>query len=110
MIVAALVGAIGLGGGMAYGYKTLFPSRTGPAPLIKDTQGPIKSKPEVADGKGFAHTDKKLLNRLGDDAGAPLPPPRNPSPRKIVRVTIRTPLAKCALSRSIRARLNPYRE
>ena len=31
MIVAALVGAIGLGGGMAYAYKTFFPSRTGPA-------------------------------------------------------------------------------
>src|SRR5437868_3113460 len=30
MIVAALVGAIGLGGGMAYAYKTFFPSRTGP--------------------------------------------------------------------------------
>src|SRR5258708_35145531 len=71
MIVAALVGAIGLGGGMAYGYKTFFPSRSGPAPLIKDTQGPIKSKPEVADGKGFPHTDKKLLNRLGDEAGTP---------------------------------------
>jgi SPOR domain len=70
MIVAALVGAIGLGGGMAYGYKTLFPSRTGPVAMIKDTQGPVKSKPEVADGKGFPHTDKKLLNRLGDDTGS----------------------------------------
>src|SRR5262245_3329079 len=69
MIVVALVGAIGLGGGMAYAYKTLFPARTGPAPLIKDTQGPVKSKPEVADGRGFPHTDKKLLNRLGDDTG-----------------------------------------
>jgi len=47
MIVAALVGAIGLGGGMAYGYKTFFPSRSGPAPVIKDTQGPIKSKPRL---------------------------------------------------------------
>ena len=38
--------------------------------MIKDTQGPIKSKPEVADGKGFPHTDKKLLNRLGDETGS----------------------------------------
>ena len=37
--------------------------------MIKDTQGPTKSKPEVADGKGFPHTDKKLLNRLGDETG-----------------------------------------
>jgi hypothetical protein len=73
MIVAALVGAIGLGGGMAYTYKTFFPSRTGPVAVIKDTQGPVKSKPEFADGKGFPHTDKKLLNRLGDD-GAPAAP------------------------------------
>ena len=70
MIVAALVGAIGLGGGMAYAYKTFFPSRTGPVAVIKDTQGPTKSKPEVADGKGFPHTDKKLLNRLGDETGS----------------------------------------
>jgi hypothetical protein len=69
LIVAALVGAIGLGGGMAYAYKMFFPARSGPAPLIKDTQGPIKSKPEVADGRGFPHTDKKLLNRLSDDTG-----------------------------------------
>src|SRR5262245_21316062 len=69
LIIAALVGAIGLGGGMAYAYKTLFPARSGPAPLIKDTQGPVKSKPEFADGRGFPHTDKKLLNRLGDDTG-----------------------------------------
>lgn len=71
MIVAALVGAIGLGGGMAYTYKTFFAPRTGPAVVIKDTQGPAKSKPEVADGKGFPHTDKKLLNRLGEDANRP---------------------------------------
>ena len=37
------------------------------------TQGPTKSKPEFADGKGFAHTDKKLLNRFGVE-GAPAAP------------------------------------
>jgi len=74
MIVIALVGAIGLGGGMAYTYKTLFSGRSGPAPVIKDTQGPTKSKPEVADGRGFPHTDKKLLNRLGEDGSQPPAP------------------------------------
>src|SRR5581483_10282890 len=77
LIVAALVGAIGLGGGMAYTYKTFFASRSGPAPLVKDTQGPTKSKPQVADGKGFPHTDKKLLNRLGEDSN---PPPAAATP------------------------------
>jgi SPOR domain len=84
MIVVALVGAIGLGGGMAYAYKTLFPARSGPAPLIKDTQGPVKSKPEFADGRGFPHTDKKLLNRLGDDTGpqgAPAAQPGSTDPQ-----------------------------
>jgi hypothetical protein len=80
LIVAALVGAIGLGGGMAYAYKTLFPARSGPAPLIKDTQGPVKSKPEFADGRGFPHTDKKLLNRLGDDTGPQGAPAGQPGP------------------------------
>jgi hypothetical protein len=87
MIVVALVGAIGLGGGMAYAYKSLFPSRSGPAPLIKDTQGPIKSKPEVADGRGFAHTDKKLLNRLGDDTGPQGAGQANPTETQDERVS-----------------------
>jgi SPOR domain len=73
MIVAALVGAIGLGGGMAYAYKTIFPSRSGPTPVITNTQGPTKSKSDGQDGKRFADTDKKLLNRLGDE-GAPAAP------------------------------------
>src|SRR5262245_20671160 len=80
LIVVALVGAIGLGGGMAYAYKTLFPARSGPAPLIKDTQGPVKSKPEFADGRGFPHTDKKLLNRLGDETGSQGAPAGQPGP------------------------------
>ena len=78
MIVAALVGAIGLGGGMAYGYKTFFPTRTGPTPVITNTQGPTKSKSDGQDGKRFTDTDKKLLNRLGDETGpstAGGPPP-----------------------------------
>jgi hypothetical protein len=79
MIVAALVGAIGLGGGMAYTYKTFFAPRSGPAVVIKDTQGPAKSKPEVADGKGFPHTDKKLLARLGEDASRPPPASEGPA-------------------------------
>jgi hypothetical protein len=87
MIVAALVGAIGLGGGMAYAYKSLFPSRSGPAPLIKDTQGPIKSKPEVADGRGFPHTDKKLLNRLGDETGPQGAAQANPTEAQDERVS-----------------------
>lgn len=72
MIAAALVGAIGLGGAMAYTYKTFVASSGGKAPVIKAADfGPNKVKPEAPDGKGFPHTDKKLLNRLGEDGSAP---------------------------------------
>jgi len=68
MIVAALVGAIGLGGGLAYTYKTFVASKAGRPQLIKTADfGPNKVKPAVPGGKEFAHTDKKLVNRLGDD-------------------------------------------
>ena len=81
MIAAALVGAIGLGGALAYTYKTFVASGGGPAPVIKAADfGPNKVKPVVQDGKAFANTDKKLLNRLGEDGSAPnsigvAPPP-----------------------------------
>jgi sporulation related protein len=72
MIAAALVGAIGLGGAMAYTYKTFVASSGTRAPVIKAADfGPNKVKPAVQDGKSFANTDKKLLNRLGEDGSAP---------------------------------------
>jgi SPOR domain len=68
MIAAALVGAIGLGGALAYTYKTLLGPSSGPAPRITASNaGPTKVKPVVPDGKSFPNTDKKLLNRLGEE-------------------------------------------
>jgi SPOR domain len=67
MIAGALIGAIGLGGAMAYTYKTFIATPTR-APLVKVTDaGPTKVKPSLSGGKEFAHTDKKLLNRLDED-------------------------------------------
>jgi hypothetical protein len=72
MIVAALVGAIGLGGAMAYTYKMFFAGGGGRAPVVKALDvGPSKTKPETPGGKEFAYTDKKLLNRLDDDSSQP---------------------------------------
>jgi SPOR domain len=69
VIAGALVGAIGLGGAMAYTYKTFIATPTR-APVVKVTDaGPTKVKPSLSGGKEFAHTDKKLLNRL-DEEGA----------------------------------------
>jgi hypothetical protein len=70
LIAGALVGAIGLGGAMAYTYKTFIATPTR-APVVKVTDpGPTKVKPSLSGGKEFAHTDKKLLNRLEDESGA----------------------------------------
>jgi hypothetical protein len=101
VIASALVGAIGLGGAMAYMYtKIIAPPRT--APMVKVTdQGPTKVKPALPGGKEFAHTDKKLLNRLDEDNNASLRPAgganedragENPNaPRPVRSITIVPP-------------------
>lgn len=69
MIAAALVGAIGIGGGLAYGYKVLFNSGpSGATPVVRSQSEPSKIKPLDPGGKKFAHTDSKILGRL--DSGS----------------------------------------
>ena len=68
MIVAALVGAIGIGGAMAYTYKTVFGGRPS---AIKADSGPAKPKPDTTASKDVANVDRKLPNRLdGASPGA----------------------------------------
>jgi hypothetical protein len=75
LIAVALVGAIGLGGAMAYTYKSFMGPASGRAPLIKLTDnGPFKTRPDNPGGREFAHADKKLLNRLGEQGAAPSEP------------------------------------
>jgi hypothetical protein len=69
VIVAALVGAIGLGGGMAYTYKMLFTSGSSRAPIVL----PNKARPVVT-GTEKAQVDKKLFTRLGEDGPDARPP------------------------------------
>jgi hypothetical protein len=72
MVVAALIGAIGLGGGLAYTYKNFVLTKgNSRPPVIKTADLPNKVKPTAPGGKEFAHTDKKLLNRLGEDNSQP---------------------------------------
>lgn len=65
-IAAALAGAIVVGGGMAYGYQALFGSSgsTKP-PVVRGASGPAKVKPADPGGRKFAHTNKKIMGRLG---------------------------------------------
>ncbi|HET6389054.1 SPOR domain-containing protein [Hyphomicrobium sp.] len=68
MIVAALVGAIVVGGGMAYGYKTISGGSgpQGEPPVIKSAELPSKTKPADAGGRQFPYSDTKIMGRLGD--------------------------------------------
>jgi hypothetical protein len=66
LILAALAGAIVVGGGVAYGYQALFaPASSDAPPLVKSAQGPSKVKPSDPGGRKFAHTDSKIMGRLG---------------------------------------------
>jgi hypothetical protein len=65
-IAAALVGAIVVGGGLTMAYQSLMgPLADGPTPVVKSDEGPTKVKPTDPGGKQFAHSDSKLLGRLG---------------------------------------------
>jgi hypothetical protein len=71
IIAVALVGAIAIGGAMAYTYRAFLGGGGGRAPLIRLTDnGPNKIKPDDPGGREFAHTDKKLLNRLNEPSQA----------------------------------------
>ncbi|MFT3731332.1 MAG: SPOR domain-containing protein [Hyphomicrobium sp.] len=68
MIVAALIGAIVIGGGMAYGYKKFAAGgvRDGDPPVVKSDDFAAKTKPADAGGKQFPYSDTKIMGRLGD--------------------------------------------
>jgi hypothetical protein len=67
VVIGALVGAIAVGGGLAYGYKSFNGGSDGKTPLVRADKGPAKAKPLDPGGKDIAHTDKRFLNRLGED-------------------------------------------
>ncbi|MBX9684766.1 MAG: SPOR domain-containing protein [Hyphomicrobium sp.] len=71
MIVAALAGAIMVGGGLAFGYKTFVgDTGSGSPPVIKSAEAPSRTKPADAGGKQFAHSDSKIMGRMGDGSAA----------------------------------------
>ena len=66
MIVGALVGAIALGGGLAYAYKQFGGGKSGKTPVVTAQKAPSKARPDEPGGKEFDHTDKKLMGRLDE--------------------------------------------
>lgn len=82
VIVGALLAAIGLGGGLAYGYKSLTSNGgSGKLPILRADGAPVKALPADPGGKQVAHTDKKFLNRLAEDQVRPVPVSILPPPQ-----------------------------
>ncbi len=79
VVVGALIAAIGLGGGLAYGYKSLTNGGSGKLPILRADSAPSKAQPTDPGGKQVAHTDKKFLNRL-TDGSRPVPVSIQPPP------------------------------
>jgi len=64
LVVGALVGAIALGGGLAYGYKTFMgTSGSGSTPIVKAERAPAKTPPSDPGGKQFANADRKIMGQ-----------------------------------------------
>lgn len=75
LVLAALAGAIVVGGGVAYGYQALFaPLPSDAPPVVRNANGPAKVKPSDPGGRKFAHTDSKIMGRLGGAAPAATDP------------------------------------
>jgi len=71
LIIGALVGAIVVGGGLAYGYKMIIgPAPKGTPPVIQADTRPAKSQPNDPGGRQFAHSDSKLMGRLEPDGAS----------------------------------------
>lgn len=70
MVASALLGAIALGGALAYAYKQSGGS--GEAPMITADATPVKEAPDQPGGKEFPHKNKLIYDRLtnGDQPGS----------------------------------------
>lgn len=104
LIAGALIGAIAVGGGLAYGYKILLGpagQSDGKPPVVTSGAHPTKVRPEEPGGRQFSHTDSKIMDRLDTNRtssgtnpdgtrrvntivigrdGAPVPPISAPTP------------------------------
>lgn len=67
-IAGAIVVAIGLGYGLAQGYKLVTGGSSPDAstPVVESDSEPARTKPLDPGGKQFAHTDSKVMGRLGE--------------------------------------------
>ncbi|HWE15618.1 MAG TPA: SPOR domain-containing protein [Hyphomicrobiaceae bacterium] len=97
LIAIALVGAIGVGGALAYTYRSLIAPYAGRVPLVKADPN-VKVKPENRGGKDFAGAERKLPVRVPEEAAkatepaaGPEAPSENPGPRVVKSIPIAPP-------------------
>ncbi|ODA68753.1 rare lipoprotein A [Methyloligella halotolerans] len=64
MIGSAVVGAIALGGALAFAFKQSGGGISGEPPLITAENTPVKEAPEQPGGKEFPHKNKLIYDRL----------------------------------------------
>lgn len=73
MAASGLFGVLALGGALAFAYKIGGDSdiaRADKPPLIQADNSPVKVAPDEPGGKQFAHTNKKIYERLGGSGNA----------------------------------------
>lgn len=65
MVASALLGAIALGGALAYAYKQSGGAiGSGDAPIVTADASPVKAAPDSPGGKEFPHKNKLIYDRL----------------------------------------------
>ncbi|MFA5950479.1 MAG: SPOR domain-containing protein [Hyphomicrobium sp.] len=63
---------VALGGSLTYAYNSFIgPPTNGATPVVKGEESPVKVKPSDPGGKQFAHSDSKIMDRLGEGGGTP---------------------------------------
>lgn len=69
MVASALLGAIALGGALAYAYKQSGGGiESGDAPIVTADASPVKAAPDAPGGKEFPHKNKLIYDRLTNNA------------------------------------------
>ena len=94
-IAGAIVVAVGLGYGLAQGYKMILGGPSDPGtPVVKGDSAPAKTVPTDPGGKQFAHADSKVMGRLGDgppasdETGSATPTDTDSGTRKVQTVVV----------------------
>jgi cell division septation protein DedD len=70
MVGSALLGAIALGGALAFAYKQSGGGLSEPPPLVQADNSPVKEAPDQPGGKEFPYKNKLIYDRL-ENADAP---------------------------------------